>query len=124
MARDNGFNLLGSRGGGKVENRGNSVALGHNGAKKNLKSKLMFFYIKVFAIDLVNTYVLCILMIRSYKKLHLKDFTYFFSLMKQIISLILGVKNGNRNLEFLNYLTTKFSKKSGTHQFANRNSKT
>ena len=33
MARDNGLNLLDSRGGGKVENRGNSLALAHNGAK-------------------------------------------------------------------------------------------
>ena len=37
MARDNGFNLLGSRGGGKVENRGNSLALAHNAAKKFMK---------------------------------------------------------------------------------------
>ena len=55
MARDNGFNLLGSRGGGKVENRGNSLALAHNAAKIFMKSLSMFCKLKVFVIDLVNT---------------------------------------------------------------------
>ena len=63
MARDNGFNLLGSRGGGKVENRGNSLALAHNAAKIFMKSLSMFC--KVFVIDLVSTYVFWILMLSS-----------------------------------------------------------
>ena len=65
MARDNGFNLLGSRGGGKVENRGNSLALAHNRAKIFMKLLLMFCKLKVFVIDLVNTYVIWILMLSS-----------------------------------------------------------
>ena len=65
MARDNGFNLLGSRGGGKVENRGNSLALAYNAAKIYVKLLLMFCKLKVFVIDLVNTYVIWILMLCS-----------------------------------------------------------
>ena len=61
MARDNGFNLLGSRGGGKVENRGNSLALAHNGAKNFKKSYLMFCKIKAFVIYLVNCTYVCIM---------------------------------------------------------------
>jgi hypothetical protein len=45
MARDNGFNLLGSRGGGKVENRGNSLALAHNVAK--LKKNRIVCFVKL-----------------------------------------------------------------------------
>jgi hypothetical protein len=62
MARDNGFNLLGSRGGGKVENRGNSLALTHNRAKNFINSHLIFCEIKVFCL-------------KSFQYLHKEDFT-------------------------------------------------